>query len=722
MWFGLANPSLLLGLLALSIPVLIHFLQRRRFDVVDWGAMQFLHVAPSVRRRWRWDQALLLLLRLILLTILVLALAGIFVQYRGGRVFVLILDRSASMGRHDARPWEEAQAWLNQFLNHLEPEDRVTLILAGQPPEVFFPEATSDVPALRAVLKGLPPPYGGSDFPRALTLARDALSQSGSPGHLYLLRDGQQAGWADAGTLAQWENLASSWTGPGAPSLSLVEFPDAAEDQTLNFWLGPLHVPLGVLRPNQQVTVTSPLHWQGRGPLPLAVELIARVNGEETLKWLLPPAAAKSPATLSFPLQISKPGRHLVSLELKTLPKKGSGNALSEDDRQHAVVEVVHDLPVLLVEGDAKLSPAGTTFFLENVLKEDTKTAPLFAPTPLPWKEVSPDLLRGKNGFPSRVVILSDVPRLSAAQGEALEQFLVDGGGVLIGLGPRSAGAMDFFNGLHGNGLGWFPVKLERVEGTEGKLEQAAGISIGGLSHPALEYFQGPARLLNRAKFPCWLSVSPARDARVIATLDTGQPFLVEKSVGKGRVLVCTTPLDASWGTHFPKVESYPILIQQLLLYLAEAGTTSWRLAPGQVVQWMPPRGEKWEAPANAFWQTPGEEALPVVIHRLPWAEKRVHQVGPYALTWGPGRKAWFVVPPDLKESDPTPLEEKERALHGLLPWNIVTEPHPPASSLSEERADNKAEIWWALLLAVILLLCLEIWYTRRMALKQGGP
>ena len=37
-----ANPAMLLGLASLAIPLVIHFLNRRRNVVVDWGAMQFL--------------------------------------------------------------------------------------------------------------------------------------------------------------------------------------------------------------------------------------------------------------------------------------------------------------------------------------------------------------------------------------------------------------------------------------------------------------------------------------------------------------------------------------------------------------------------------------------------------------------------------------------------------------------------------------------------------
>ena len=72
----LHNPWLLaIGVAALLIPPLIHLLNRRRFDVVEWGAMQFLQISETTRRRLLIEELLLMLLRISLLAVLVFALA-----------------------------------------------------------------------------------------------------------------------------------------------------------------------------------------------------------------------------------------------------------------------------------------------------------------------------------------------------------------------------------------------------------------------------------------------------------------------------------------------------------------------------------------------------------------------------------------------------------------------------------------------------------------------
>ena len=97
---------MLWGLLAVSIPVIIHLLNRRRFRTVEWGAMQFLLKATKESRgKKRLKHFLILLMRSLAIAALVFAiarpLAGGFFGWGGGRVetVILILDRSPSMER-----------------------------------------------------------------------------------------------------------------------------------------------------------------------------------------------------------------------------------------------------------------------------------------------------------------------------------------------------------------------------------------------------------------------------------------------------------------------------------------------------------------------------------------------------------------------------------------------------------------------------------------------
>src|SRR5436190_22322660 len=64
------------GLLLASIPIIIHFLNRRRFKTVQWAAMEFLlRAMRKNRRRIKFEQWLLLATRCLVLALLGMALA-----------------------------------------------------------------------------------------------------------------------------------------------------------------------------------------------------------------------------------------------------------------------------------------------------------------------------------------------------------------------------------------------------------------------------------------------------------------------------------------------------------------------------------------------------------------------------------------------------------------------------------------------------------------------
>ena len=77
---GFFAPALLFGLAALAIPPIVHLLNRRRFDVVDWAAMQFLQISERTRKKIFLEQFLLMLLRMGLILLLVIGVASPWVR------------------------------------------------------------------------------------------------------------------------------------------------------------------------------------------------------------------------------------------------------------------------------------------------------------------------------------------------------------------------------------------------------------------------------------------------------------------------------------------------------------------------------------------------------------------------------------------------------------------------------------------------------------------
>ena len=84
--------SMLLGIAALAIPIVIHLLNRSKPRPIEWGAMQFLLAAMTARRRRvQIEDGILLCIRCLVLALLALAMARPFLPSMAAVPWVLVL-------------------------------------------------------------------------------------------------------------------------------------------------------------------------------------------------------------------------------------------------------------------------------------------------------------------------------------------------------------------------------------------------------------------------------------------------------------------------------------------------------------------------------------------------------------------------------------------------------------------------------------------------------
>lgn len=130
------NAALLWGVVGIAIPLILHWLFRRRFRQLDWGAMPLLRrVVRSSRRRLRWHQWILLLIRCAAVALLAIAMARPLAWSWSGTPsdsplsLVIVIDDSRSMqaaGR-DQRAVEAALS----LIDALGERDEVLLMRAA---------------------------------------------------------------------------------------------------------------------------------------------------------------------------------------------------------------------------------------------------------------------------------------------------------------------------------------------------------------------------------------------------------------------------------------------------------------------------------------------------------------------------------------------------------------------------------------------------------------
>ncbi|MBM4111773.1 MAG: VWA domain-containing protein [Phycisphaerae bacterium] len=208
---NLLHPGMALAALAaVSVPIVIHLLLRRRRRVIQWAAMDLLKRAMQRdRRRQRVERWLLLAARCLLIAIAGIALAQPFVKSSeafGGSVrtvWLVIDDGVASAERlpDGSTALERSTAEGRRMLESLGAADRVGVISAAAPVRRLVDPPTADKTRLDSLLSQMSPADTGSDLSAAIRSAAEAARESEEAGEIVLL-SGFRRGSLDPSSMA----------------------------------------------------------------------------------------------------------------------------------------------------------------------------------------------------------------------------------------------------------------------------------------------------------------------------------------------------------------------------------------------------------------------------------------------------------------------------------------------------------------------------------------
>jgi hypothetical protein len=192
--------SMLWGLLAASIPIIIHLLNRRRHKTVMWAAMQFLLKATRESRgKKKLRHILILTCRALGVAALVTAAARPLVSgllgWGGGKpdLVVLILDRSASM---EATPQSgtvpRRELALERIRGALADLGGTRLVLldsaSSQPQEVPSPDVLNQISTTTAT-------DTTADFSTLASRAAEYLTETPGRAEVWIASDLQKSNW-----------------------------------------------------------------------------------------------------------------------------------------------------------------------------------------------------------------------------------------------------------------------------------------------------------------------------------------------------------------------------------------------------------------------------------------------------------------------------------------------------------------------------------------------
>jgi hypothetical protein len=553
-------------LAAAAVPLVIHLLSKRKYRQVQWAAMQYLLAALKKNsRRIQIEQWLLLAIRTLLIALLVVAMAEPVVEHAGLQLGsnqrthkVLVIDGSFSMAYKpsDKSRFDRAKELADHIVDESSQGDGFTLVLMSAPPRVVVGTPAFEPREFRQEIDNLRLPHGGGDLSATLVKVEALLAAAAreyprlAREEVYFLSDMGRTTWAPElrGPAAAKDFLARSQRLSKRAKLYTIDLGQAASDNQALTSLATAEPFATVSRP---VTLEGEVHNFGRQARPhQLVELFVdgRRAGEEHVD--LTPGGS---AAVAFSYRFESPGDHAVELRL-------AGDLLDIDNHRWLALPVKQRLRVLCINGKpGGGSYRGATDYLTVALAPAGREQNLVQPDVVPES----GLLEADLGAYD-CVFLANVGQFTASEVGVLAAYLRRGGGLVFFLGDQVQA--DNYNrrlsGQSTDGLRVIPVTLAGVA-PRGEYR----FNPLGYLHPMLAPFreQEQGGLLTTPIFDYIKLLVPGNStAKVALGFDTGDPAIVEDTIGRGRSIVVATSADTSWNT-MPMWPSYLPIVHELL-------------------------------------------------------------------------------------------------------------------------------------------------------------
>jgi Aerotolerance regulator N-terminal/von Willebrand factor type A domain len=485
----------LAGAICASGPIIIHLLNRRRFKVIEWAAMDFLREAMQRNRRiMQIRDILLLLLRTAAVLLFGLALAQPFFATREEEFndrqplhAVIVVDNSLSMAYEalDGNLLAKAKDRARQLIDKLPAGSKMSIIPAcGGRDWTLDPYGTKEN-ALEALDK-IEIVDRSASLVRAVNEAKRASEAAPELAkRIVFISDQQQLNWRDLRNADLLKDL---------PAMQVV---DVAPAEWENTWIADLRVQDGLADVETPTTVIVEIEHRGstaRRDVQVTLSMGETVLGEKTVT-IEPGLGGKEvdfEVVFNALPQLPEPDKPVfVPLRASLAPDR-----LAADDERHLAVPVVASLPVVFVDQygadgeDLIQSKVGETRPLRKLLAP--KTSRTDAPRQLvkvrhiALADLTQDVLSD-----ARLVVLAGIQDPGDSV-PLLRQYVQQGGRLVIAAGAAfDPSAWNDAAWLDGAGILPLPLAREPI----GEVPEAAGdsLQVFHLSFESLageDYFQ----------------------------------------------------------------------------------------------------------------------------------------------------------------------------------------------------------------------------------------
>jgi hypothetical protein len=716
------NPLMLAGMAAIAVPIIIHLLNRRKFERVVWAAMRFLKISVEQnQRRIRIEDMLLLILRCALLALLAIALARPVVRsaaaaFMGGSAqttAVIVLDNSYSMSQTDGvnSRFAAGKKAARDVLDTLPAGSSAAVLLASDIVHQVIPEPTYDLTLAASSIREAPLFDRGTDLYHGLKAALETLK--GRPAarkEIYLITDGQAGGFRQLDAI---RGLLEENRGQIRPHIILVGSPEER-----NLGITSVRVDGGLAPVNQPVRVDIRVKNHGRVEA-VNVNLYIAVNDDppmdQTTIASIPPGEEKG---ISLFARLKSDGHHTITARIDP-------DRLPADDVRTVALRGVNDVKVLLVDGDTgREARDSEVHYLRHALR----------PVPrVEWDNYfikltvkTPTELDGIRFEDFDAVIAANVTDFSANVATQLVNYIRSGGAIWFFVGDKLN--RGFYNDVLHRQLGLLPAAIGDARGDDRDREKHFSLSDKSHEHDILALWKDPAAgVLSSARFfrTYDLLISNSRrpgerdpangQVRVIARFADERPAMIEKDFGQGRVLLFASTADTDWNDLPVRPGLFVPLLHRTLGYLVArqdehltipTGGSFAHVAPLELINkdaMITKRARGWSDTAKDLNEVSESRRIELVDGSPLLSFNKVNFAGAYEVRSGDAVLVRFAAQPDPEESSLemiTPEQERMLGEHAhIVRWS-------QDASLTEtlQQARTGSELWLPL---ALLALCL---------------
>ena len=544
------NPGLLWGSLLFLVPIIIYLIFQRKIKEMDWAAMQFLMDIMEQKRKTTIEDLLLLLLRILMILFLALAVARPLFQSSAVASLlgsdadvVILLDNTYSMGASQGGQtrWERAKEQAIQIIEEQSTGSGVALLLGSSIPDTIIKEFSSDHTLIADTIRDLPVSALNGDWASTFATAKDMLATSNKGlKKLYIISDFQAYDWEDfdENTKSMLKELHNN------NDVTLINLEDNVTD---NLTAIRLRLSAGAMRVGSKATFAADIYNHGSDiaeDIPVDFLIDGSVVESSTIT-----IASKQSGTVRFPYEAIEDGYHQASIKIR-------GDSLAEDNKAYLPFKVVESISILAVsegENDHGFLPTQFIELALNPYSDGSESDEAI----YHFNNINVSELAGEDLQQYEFVCMSGVSAVSSVEANIISEYVQQGGGVLMFLGP-STDVPTYNSNLHKDGKGLFawPLSVNKVSNDDEK--DPIGISTYNLSHPIWlglvdhqnDYFKQvnvySAFTFQKGNLERALPLADLILKENDDEIKENPPLIVDFSLGRGHCIVVGTSSDLS--------------------------------------------------------------------------------------------------------------------------------------------------------------------------------